>query len=274
MTKTTKAGLGLSVLIVAGALALSACMSDRSTNTPLEDERYSAVQASLDSACAQFCLAFGDALEARFETDTALIPGLEWPFEMPPRQRTLLQNAVDDSTSWGAGYDVRVDTTRYRAFWGLGRFVDTGVIEHTSPIVATAIRNRLIYSRVDGSGDDKTEWSGTLTAWLKELDTDTADLSATFTAAHKVGEHCDKRDCDEFEIEITDGHFNKIGDDLALSTLSANLTGTFKLTEFSAILGYDAVYIWELSGTITDGVASITASSGKFTETGTYSLCP
>lgn len=252
------------------------CMSDKGPNsdTPFEASRYPAMKSYLDSACAQFCVIFEDALAARFETDTANIPGLDWPYEMPTHGRTNPTNYVDANTSWGVNYDLTVDTTRYLAFWDLGRLVDTGVLIHTSPIPATRVEHSLIYGRQDGEGDNEVTWDGNLSVILTDLDSAVAGLSAVFVAKHQVGLECGNSICDDIQLTINDGEFTKVGDELSFATLSGTVQGTIKLTEFDVLLGYDAVFTWVVSGTITDGVANLTVSSGEFSQSETYSLCP
>jgi len=273
----------VALLAAVGILTVAGCMSDKGANgdTPFEAPRYPAMRSYLDSAFAQFCASFDDALAARFEIDTDTIPDLEWPFKMPPRRRDGTPNSFDENTSWGVGYNRQIDTTRFDAFWDLGRFVDTGVLIYTSPIVASRIEHVIYYNRIDGFGDEENEWSGALNVSLSELDAETAQLAAGIEADHKVGGRCNKLACDKVEIVITNGEFGKVAGEFDLSTLSGVITGTITLTEFDVILGHDAVFIWEITGTITDGVANVTAgtrsptgSSGKFSETDSYSLCP
>lgn len=257
-------------------LTASGCVSDKAANsdTPLEAARYAAIEPLLDSACAQFCGSFADALAARAEVDTALVPGLEWPFEMPPRRRDGESNLVGTDISWGVGYNRLLDTTRFAAFWKLGRFVDTGVMVHTSPIPATRIWHNVAYGRVEGSGKSAVSWTGTIDVSVSELDTESGELTASIVGSHTIGEECGGLACDVIEVGISNGRFSMNGDDYDLSTLSGVVYGTIKFTEFDRILGHDAVYIWELSGTVTDGVATIAASSGNFTASGSHSLCP
>lgn len=262
--------------IIVIVLGIAGCTEDKGANseTPLEAARYPALEEYLDSALAEFCGAFHDALDARFETDTALIPGIEWPFEMPPRRRDGQTNFVDENTSWGVGYNRQIDTTRYAAFWDLGRLVDTGVLLHTSPIVATRVEHQISYGRLDGFGDDETSWDGIIDVSLSDLDADSANLSATFEGSHQVGERCGGLACDVLELTITSGRFGKLDGNLELSTLSGIISGTFKFTEFDVILGHDAIYTWEIQGTVANGVVTATASSGNFSATSTYySLC-
>ncbi len=264
------------VCLAVGLLGMAGCMTDKGANgdTPFEASRYPALQSDLDSALAVFCASFDDALAARFGTDTAAVPGIQWPFAMPPRRRDGTTNYVDENTSWGVGYNRQIDTTRYAAFWDLGRLVDTGVLIHTSPIVATRVEHMISYGRIDGFGDGEVSWDGILSVTLSELDAETAQLFVSFEGSHQVGEECSGLACDEIDIAITNGQFGKVGGQLDLSTLSGTVTGTIKLTEFDVILGHDAVFVWELSGAITDGVASVTMSSGKFSATESYPLCP
>jgi hypothetical protein len=267
--------IGLAFLTFA-VLGISGCMSDKAANseTPMEAARYPALEAHLENAFAELCGLFDDALAARFVTDTALIPGIEWPFEMPPRRRDGTTNFVDENTSWGVGYNRPVDTTRYVAFWDLGRLVDTGVIAHTSPIVATRVEHELQYGRIDGFGDEAVSWDAILDVTMSELDAETAQLSASLDGSHQIPEQCSGLACDVIEIVVSNGQFGKVGGQLDLATLSGTVTGTMKLTEFDVLLGHDAIFTWELSGTISNGVATVTASSGNFQASGTYALCP
>jgi len=251
-------------------------MSDKGadSDTPFEAERYPALQKYLDSACAQFCTAFDVALAARYETDTSVLPGLDWPFEMPPRKRSNTGNAPDSNTSWFVGYNELIDTTRFGAVWDLGRIVDTGVLVFDSPIVATRIEHWVNYVRVEQPGNDPTKWSAILDVSLGDLDEDVALLTASLEVTHRVRGHCNKLPCDSLKITLTEGQFGKIGEDLSTSTLSGTISGTIKFTEFDVLLGHDATFIWNLSGTIADGVATITATSAEYTATSSYSLCP
>jgi hypothetical protein len=229
----------------------------------------------LSDAFAQFCASFDDALEARAKTDTALIPAIEWPFEVPAHRRTSANNFVDENTSWGVVANFSSGTTSFAAFWDLGRIVDTGVLVHDSPILATQVISEISYGRVDGFGDNETSWQGKVKVTLSELDTETADLSASiFDANHRIKGECGNLACDEIDIVISDGAFGQVGGNFSFATLSGVVSGTIMLTEFDVILGHNAVFVWELSGTIADGVASVTLSSGDFSQTGTYSLCP
>lgn len=269
-------GRWVMVCIAVAVLGVTGCTSDKGANseTPLEAARYPAFQSYLDSAFAEFCASFDAALAARYETDTATIPGIEWPFEMPPRRRDGATNFVDENTSWGVGYNRQIDTVRYAAFWDLGRLVDSGVIVHTSPIVATRVESNVSYGRIDGFGDAEVSWDGILNVVLSELDTDAARLSASFAGGHQIGEKCGGLACNVIEVAITNGQFGKTGGELDLGTLSGTVTGTIKFTEFDVLLGYDAIFTWEISGTVTNGVAIVTASTGNFSATGNYSLCP
>ncbi len=276
MTRSYGMGrIGLAVLIFS-VLGVSGCMSDKAANseTPMEAARYPALETHVEKAFAELCASFNDALAARFETDTALIPGIDWPFEMPPRRRDGTTIFVDENTSWGVGYNRQVDTTRYAAFWDLGRLVDTGVIAHTSPIVATRVEHELSYGRIDGFGDEEVSWDATLDVTLSELDTETAQLAASFEASHQIPERCGGLACDVIGIVVSNGQLGIVGGQLDLATLSGTVTGSIKLTEFDVILGHDAIFTWELSGTISNGVATVTVSSGNFQATGSYPLCP
>ena len=266
----------LGVAAAAIIVTVGGCMSDRGadSDTPFEAERYPTLQKYLDSACAQFCTAFGVALAARYETDTSALPGLDWPFEMPPRKRSNATNFPDSNTSWFVGYNELIDTTRFAAVWDLGRIVDTGVLDFSSPIVATRIEHWINYVLVEELGDDPSQWGATLDVSLGHLDDDEGTLEAGLQATHRVRAHCSKRPCDSLKITITEGQFGKTGGELSTSTLSGVISGTVKFTEFDVLLGHDATYIWNLVGTITDGAATITATSAEFSETSSYSLCP
>lgn len=276
MTRSYGVGrIGLTLLTFA-MLGTVGCMSDKAANSesPMEAARYPAFETHLESAFAELCASFNDALAARITTDTATIPGIEWPFEMPPRRRDGTTNFVDENTSWGVGYNRQIDTTRYAAFWDLGRLVDTGVIAHMSPIVATRVEHELSYGRIDGFGDEEVSWDAILDVTLSELDTETAQLSARFEGSHQIPEQCGGLACDVIEIVVTNGQFGKVDGQLDLSTLSCTVTGTIKLTEFDVLLGHDAIFTWEIEGTVTNGIATVTASSGNFIATSTYySLC-
>lgn len=263
-------------LAAVAMLTLLGCMSDKGTNdeTPFEAARYPMVQAHLDSAITQFCVMFEDALAARLVTDTGLIPGLKWPFTLPARRRDGASPLVTDSISWGVGYDRLIDTTRYIAFWSLGRFVDTGVLVHTSQIAATRVRHSLQYGLINGFGDDRVAWGAFVEAYISHLDKDTASVVATIDASHSIRQLCNKTPCDDIDIRIADGTVGKSAGAFDFSTLSGTVEGTIKFTELSALLGFDAVYEWEISGAIANGLATLTISSGRFTQTDTYPLCP
>lgn len=274
---TTRTWIGWSLTVaVAGLLGMAGCMDDKSANgdTPLEAQRYPALQMAVDSAMSQLCAAIDDALEARLVTDTGAIPGLEWPFPMPPRRRDGTSNFVDENTSWGVGYNQFADTTRYVAFWDLGRLVDTGVLIHTSPIEASRVEHEVIHGRIDGFGDGAVEWEGVLKVSLDNLDTPTASLAISQRASYSVGKHCNEQPCDSVVINLTGAQFQKINGAWDTSTLSGTITGRIRRIEFDVILGYDVQYGWDISGAVVDGVATITLSSGRFAESDTYPLCP
>jgi hypothetical protein len=274
---TTRTWIGWSLTVaVAGLLGMAGCMDDKGANgdTPLEAERYPAAQLAVDSALSQMCVVINDALVARLETDTGAIPGLEWPFPMPPRRRDGNSNFVDENTSWGVGYNRVIDTTRYVAFWDLGRLVDTGVLIHTSPIEASRVVHEVIYGRIDGFGDGAVEWEGVLKVTLDDLDTETATLSANLRASYSVGKRCNEQPCDSVVIAITDAAFDKSGGVWDLGTLSGQVSGRIRRTEFDVILGYDVVFAWDLSGAIVDGTVNLRLASGRFAQSDTYTVCP
>lgn len=264
------------VVAVVGVLGIAGCESDKGPNseTPLEAARYPAMEAYLDSAFAEFCNAFEDALAAQVDTDTAHIPGIVWPFEMPPRRRDGNTNLVDENTSWGVSYNRPIAGTTYAAFWDLGRLVDTGRIGFDSPILATIVEHKITFARLDGFGDDEISREAVVRVSLSDLDDPTSHLSASFTAGRSIVEGCGGLPCDAVDIDITDGQFQKVGEVLDLSTLTGTVTGTVKFTEFDVIMGHDAIFIWTLSGTISNGVATVTASSSQFSATSDYPLCP
>lgn len=267
----------MGILAITAILGISGCTSDSGTNgdTPFEAARYPEMEQYLTDAFAQFCASFEDAMDAQIKTDTALIPAIEWPFEVPAHRRTSPNNFVDENTSWGVVTNFDIGTSSFAAFWDLGRFVDSGVIVHDSPILATQVISEISYGRVDGFGDDETSWEGKLKVTLSELDMASAELGASIVNAnHKVKGECGDLACDEIDIVISEGEFGKVGGEFSFATLSATVAGTIKLTDFDVILGHDAIFVWEVSGAVVDGVATVTLSSGDFSETGTYSLCP
>jgi hypothetical protein len=276
MTGLSRMERGLQVLAAVAVLSFVGCMSDKGTNdeTPFEAARYPIIQAHLDSAITQFCVMFEDALAARLVTDTGLIPGLKWPFKLPARRRDGASPLVTDSISWGVGYDRLIDTTRHIGFWSLGRFVDTGVLVHTSSLPASRVRHSLQYGLIDGFGDDRVAWGGFVEAYISHLDSDTASVEAIIDASHSIGQLCHKMPCDDVDIRLSGGTVGKIAGTFDFSTLSATIQGTIKFTELNAILGFDAVYEWEISGAIVNGLATLTISSGRFSQTDTYPLCP
>lgn len=267
----------MGIMAIAVVLGASGCTSDAGTNgdSPFEAERYPEMEQHLTNALAQFCASFNDALQAQTKTDTALIPAIEWPFEVPAHRRTSPNNFVDENTSWGVVANFSIGTSSLASFWDLGRLVDTGVIVHDSPIIATQVISEISYGRVDGVGDDVTNWSGKVKVALSELDTESAGLTASIVDAnHKVKGECSDRNCDEIDIVISNGAFGRVGGEFSFATLSGTIAGTIKLTDFDVILGHDAIFVWDVTGTVVDGVATVTMSSGEFSETGTYSLCP
>lgn len=277
MLKRDRIGRWMGILAITAILGISGCTSDSGTNgdTPFEAARYPEMEQYLTDAFAQFCASFEDAMDAQIKTDTALIPAIEWPFEVPAHRRTSPNNFVDENTSWGVVTNFDIGTSSFAAFWDLGRFVDSGVIVHDSPILATQVISEISYGRVDGFGDDETSWEGKLKVTLSELDMASAELGASIVNAnHKVKGECGDLACDEIDIVISEGEFGKVGGEFSFATLSATVAGTIKLTDFDVILGHDAIFVWEVSGAVVDGVATVTLSSGDFSETGTYSLCP
>lgn len=273
MLKTDKIGRRIGITVITVVLGISGCTSDSGTNgdSPFEAERYPEMEQYLTDAFTQFCASFQDALEAQTRTDTALIPAIEWPFEVPAHRRTSPNNFVDENTSWGVVTNFDIGTSSFAAFWDLGRLVDSGVLVHDSPIIASQVISEISYGRVDGFGDDETSWEGKVKVTLSELDTETALLSASIVDAnHKVKGECGDLACDEIDIVISDGTFGQIGGEFDFGTLSGTVAGTIKLTDFDVILGHDAIFVWEIDGTITNGVATVTASSGDFSATSTY----
>lgn len=277
MLSRDRIGRSVGIIAITATLGFASCTSDKGANadTPFEASRYPEIAQYLGDAFAQFCASFDDALEARTKTDTALIPAIEWPFEVPAHRRTSANNFVDENTSWGVVANFDIGTSSFAAFWDLGRIVDSGVLVHDSPIIATHIESEISYGRVDGFGDDEASWEGKVKVSLSELDTESAQLAASIRdARHKIKGECGDLACDDMELFITAGEFGKVGGELSLTTLSGTISGTIKLTEFDVILGHDAVFVWDVSGTIDNGVATVTLSSGEFSKSGTYSICP
>lgn len=277
MLSRDRIGRRIGLIAIAVLLGMSGCTSDSGTNgdTPFEAERYPEMEQYLSDAFAQFCASFDDALEAQIRTDTALIPAIEWPFEVPAHRRTSANNFVDENTSWGVVANFDIGLSSFAAFWDLGRLVDSGVIVHDSPIPATQVISDISYGRVDGFGDDETSWEGRLRVTLSELDTESAELTASIVNAnHKVKGECGDLACDEIDIFVNDGTVGKVGGEFNFATLSGTIDGTIQLTDFDVILGHDANFVWDVTGTVVDGVATVTLSSGDFSRTGTYSLCP
>ncbi len=275
MSKNSRLGLWTSVVWSVLVLVFSGCMTDKGANgdTPFEAARYAAMQAYLQDAFDQLCASYNDALEAQFETDTASIPALTWPFSIPARRHVGSNQPTDEDISWGVGYNVLSGTTRLFARWDLGRLADTGRLVFDSPLPASRVTHNLVYVRNDQFDEVEENWEANIHVNLNNLDEATATATSEFTAAHTISEQCGGLACDEIEIVITEGEISKAGGNFDAGTLAAVVNGTITLTEFDIILGHEAIYTWEISGTFSGGLANLTLSSGEFSETSTYSLC-
>lgn len=265
------------ITLLMGLLALGLLLgcSDKGNNaTAIEESLYPEVRQLLNGALGQFCININDALEARYETDTALIPGLVWPEEVPPRHRSTPQNFADTSTSWYVVFSGLDDTINYGLVWKLGRYDSEGTMSHLSPDTATRVEHDLDYTRVDGSGEDAPTWRVHVHVTLRELDSDTLGVTLMCTARWNIGDRC-SGGCEDYEIALSNGRITRVGDDFDASTLTGDFEATLERTEFGAIVGIDARYVWQVEGAVTSsGPIPLTVESGQFSRTENYDLCP
>jgi hypothetical protein len=266
----------LPVVGVLVILAVAISCSNKSTNpqNPVEEVRYPAIKEILTDAIPQFCQSLHDALRAEYETDTALIPGLVWPVNLPAHRRNRENNYADSTTSWFVIYSPVIANGQIGYQWNLGRYDTAGTIPHLSPRVASRVEHRLTYNYAVGTGDTALVWIVTLHVTLTDLDKDTALVTATLHATYRAGQTCDGL-CDDFTVTLSNGRLTKVGGLFDVATLTDDITADLKRTEPGAIIGITAHFEWAVNGTIASpGHVSLRVTSGKFDRAEDYSLCP